>query len=85
MRDTIIKLPHAVHDVHETLTGVSGELILEWPFHPADLIKLDPGSCSTHASQLLEQYALNLESWALRPVILSRYPFLAGLVRVADA
>jgi hypothetical protein len=84
VRDVVIGLPYTINDIYDVVSGISGDLSLAWPHSPGDLIDIDSGTGTTHPSPLLERYALDLQNWALHPVVISIYPLLAGSVRVVD-
>jgi hypothetical protein len=71
-----------VENIYEVISVISGDLCLAWPFSPADLIEIDSNAETTNTTALLERQALSLENWSFDPIVISRYPFLAGCVQV---
>ncbi|KAK5753255.1 hypothetical protein LTS12_016657 [Elasticomyces elasticus] len=82
VRDVLTRQAHNAVQLRDIPVSFASLVTLDWPYPPADLIDHVLCTGAVSLSPLFERQALELDNWSLQPQALSKYPQLAGHVKI---
>ncbi|KAK4904842.1 hypothetical protein LTR49_025772 [Elasticomyces elasticus] len=82
VRDVLTRQAHNAVQLRDNPVSFASLVTLDWPYPPADLIDHVLCTGAVSLSPLFERQALELDNWSLQPQALSKYPQLAGHVKI---